>query len=106
MVKYVAVLRQPLLMNKAATRELLRRQLFERIYDKMTPEERKTFVRLAMQDRGTDEIMAALRQQQAQLADIKDRQQTFAQDFASNIAGNAVWDASLWIISRLSRLLR
>lgn len=90
----------------AATRELLRRQLFERIYDKMTPEERKTFVRLAMQDRGTDEIMAALRQQQAQLADIKDRQQTFAQDFASNIAGNAVWDASLWLISRLSRLLR
>lgn len=90
----------------AATRELLRRQLFERIYDKMTPEERKTFVRLAMQDRGTDEIMAALRQQQVQLADIKTHQQTFTQDFISNIAGNAAWDASVWLISRLARLLR
>lgn len=90
----------------AATRELLRRQLFERIYDKMTPEERKTFVRLAMQDRGTDEIMAALRQQQVQLADIKTHQQTFTQDFISNIAGNAAWDASVWLIYRLARLLR
>ena len=90
-------------MNKAATRELLRRQLLERIYDKMTPEERKAFVRLTMQNKSHSEIMAALQQQQAQLADIKKHQQTFAADFASNVAGNAAYDAALWLVKRLFR---
>ena len=103
MVKYVAVLRQPLLMNKAATRELLRRQLLERIYDKMTPEEHKAFVRLTMQNKSHSEIMAALQQQQAQLADIKKHQQTFAADFASNIAGNAAWEGLVWLTRRIFR---
>jgi hypothetical protein len=80
---------------------LLRRRILEDIYDRMTDEEKKFFVRMTMQQRSTDEIMSALRQQQAQLQDIKQHQQTFAEDFASNIAGNAVWDGLLWITRKL-----
>jgi hypothetical protein len=80
---------------------LLRRRILEDIYDRMTDEEKKLFVRMTMQQRSTDEIMSALRQQQAQLQDIKQHQQTFAEDFASNIAGNAVWDGLLWITRKL-----
>lgn len=82
---------------------LLRRRILEDIYGRMTDEEKKLFVRMTMQQRGTDEIMSALRQQQAQLQDIKQHQQTFAEDFASNIAGNAVWDGLLWITRKLFR---
>ena len=82
---------------------LLRRRILEDIYDRMTDEEKKLFVRMTMQQRSTDEIMSALRQQQAQLQDIKQHQQTFAEDFASNIAGNAVWDGLLWITRKLFR---
>ena len=82
---------------------LLRRRILEDIYDRMTDEEKKLFVRMTMQQRSTDEIMSALRQQQAQLSDIRKRQQTFAEDFASNIAGNAVWDGLLWLARRMFR---
>ena len=82
---------------------LLRRRILEDIYDRMTDEEKKLFVQMTMQQKSTDEIMSALRQQQAQLQDIKQHQQTFAEDFASNIAGNAVWDGLLWITRKLFR---
>lgn len=82
---------------------LLRRRILEDIYDRMTDEEKKIFVRMTMQQKSADEIIQALRQQQAQLQDIKQHQQTFAEDFASNIAGNAVWDGLLWITRKLFR---
>lgn len=90
----------------AAAENMLRRKMLEDIYDRMTDEERRLFIQMTMQQKSTGEIMTALRQQQAQLADIKTHQQTFTQDFISNIAGNAAWDASVWLISRLARLLR
>jgi hypothetical protein len=85
----------------AAADALLRRKMLESIYDRMTDEEKKLFVQMTMQQKSTGEILSALRQQQLQLADIKQHQQTFAQDFASNIAGNAVWDGLLWLTCRL-----
>jgi hypothetical protein len=85
----------------AAAEALMRRRLLESIYDRMTDEEKKLFAQMTMQQKSTDEILSALRQQQLQLADIKQHQQTFAQDFASNIAGNAVWDGLLWLTRRL-----
>lgn len=91
---------------KAAIRELQRRQLLERIYDKMTPEERKTFVRLTLQNKSGDQIVQALQQQSAQLADIRKHQQSFAEDFASNIAGNAVWAGAEWLFAKLLRLIK
>ena len=81
----------------------LRRQLLERIYNKMSDDEKRLFIQMTMQNKSHSEIMAALQQQQVQLADIKKHQQTFAADFASNIAGNAAWEGLVWIARRLFR---
>ena len=89
----------------AAADALMRRRLLEEIYDRMTDEERKLFVQMAMQNRSNDEILQALQRQSAQLDDLRQRQQTFGEDFASNIAGNAVWDGAVWLIRRLARLI-
>ena len=86
-----------------STESFLRRQLLERIYNKMSDDEKRLFVQMTMQNRSHTEIMAAIQQQQAQLADIKKHQQTFAADFASNIAGNAAWEGLVWIARRLFR---
>ena len=90
-------------MTTTALEAIARRQLLERIYNKMSDDEKRLFVQMTMQNRSHSEIMAALQQQQAQLADIKKHQQTFAADFASNIAGNAAYDAALWLVRRLFR---
>ena len=87
----------------AAAEALMRRKLLESIYDKMTDEEKRLFIRMTMENKGHAEIMQALQQQSAQLTRIQDTQQTFAQDFLSNVAGNAAYDAALWIARRLFR---
>ena len=74
-----------------STESFLRRQLLERIYDKMSDKEKRLFVQMTMQNRSHTEIMSALQQQQAQLAKLQRTQQTFGQDFLSNVAGNAAW---------------
>ena len=84
----------------------LRRQLLERIYNKMSDDEKRLFIQMTMQNKSHSEIMSALQQQQSQLADIKKHQQTFAADFASNVAGNAAYDAALWLLRRLAGLVR
>lgn len=89
----------------AAAEAMMRRRLLESIYDRMTDDEKKLFVQMTMQQRSTAEIMSALQQQSARLEDIGRRQQTFAEDFASNVAGNAVWAGAEWLLRRLTRLL-
>ena len=89
----------------AAADALMRRKLLEEMYDRMTDEERKLFVQMTVGQRSTGYIMKALQQQSAQLDDIRRRQQTFGEDFASNIAGNAVWDGAVWLVRRLARLI-
>ena len=90
-------------MTIAALEAIARRQLLERIYAKMSDDEKRLFVQMTMQNKSHSEIMAALQQQQAQLADIKKHQQTFAADFASNVAGNAAWEGLVWIARKLFR---
>ena len=90
-------------MTTTALEAIARRQLLERIYNQMSDDEKRLFIQMTIQNKSHSEIMAALQQQQAQLADIKKHQQTFAADFASNIAGNAAYDAALWLVRRLFR---
>jgi hypothetical protein len=90
----------------AAAEALMRQKLLESIYDRMTDEDKRLFIQMTLQQRSTDEIKKALQEQSAQLQDLRLRQQSFSQDFLSNILGNATWDGALWLISRLSRLLR
>ena len=84
----------------------MRRKLLESIYDRMTEEEKRLFIQMTMQQQSAEEIKAALREQSEQLRNLQKRQQTFTEDFASNIAGNAVWTGAEWIINRLARLLK
>ncbi len=85
----------------AAAEAMMRRKLLERIYDRMTPDERQLFVQMTMQNRSHTEIMQALQSQQTQLADLRKHQQTITEDFLSNLAGNATWDGILWLARRL-----
>jgi hypothetical protein len=85
----------------AAADALMRRRLLEDIYDRMTDDEKKLFVQMTMQQRSTDDILKAIQQQSAQLQELRQHQQTFGQDFASNILGNATWDGALWLLGKL-----
>lgn len=85
----------------AAIDALMRRKVLEDIYDRMTDDEKKLFVRMTMEQRSSDEILKALQQQSMQLGELQRRQQTFMEDFASNILGNATWDGALWLLGKL-----
>ena len=85
-------------------RELMRRQLLERIYDKMSDEEKRTFVQLTMQNKSHTEIMEALSRQQKQLNDIQ-KKQNWLTDFGSDIAANFLTDGLIWLGSKLFRKL-
>ena len=93
-------------MITAALEALARRQLLERIYSKMSDDEKRLFIQMTMQQRSTDDILKALQSQSAQLQDLRKRQQTFGEDFASNIAGNAAWDGLVWLAKSVSKLLK
>ena len=90
-----------------ACRELMRRQLLEEMYDKMSDADKRLFVQLTMQNRSRDEILQALQRQDDRLADISKKMshQSWLSDFSSNIAGNAVWDGLIWLGSRIFRKL-
>ena len=90
----------------AAAEALMRQKLLEEMYDRMTDDEKRLFIQLTLQQRSADEIKKVLQEQSAQLQDLRRRQQTFSQDFLSNILGNATWDGALWVINRLARLVR
>lgn len=83
-------------------REFMRRQLLERIYDKMSEEEKRLFVQLTMQNKSHTEIMEALSRQQKQLNNIEKKQNWFT-DFGSDIAANFLTDGLIWLGSKLFR---
>lgn len=88
-------------MNNA----LARRQLLERIYDKMTPEERRLFVLLSMQNKSTDEIMQAIQKNQQHLQRIVqhiDKDKWWVA-FGSDVAANLFTDGLAWLARRLFR---
>lgn len=90
----------------AAADALMRRKILEDIYDRMSDEEKRIFVIQSMQGKSsTDDILKALQQQSAQLTDLRHHQQTFSEDFLSNIIGNATWDGAVWLVRRLARLI-
>lgn len=85
----------------AAADALMRRKLLEDIYERMTDDEKRLFVQMTMQQRSTDDILKALQQQSAQISQLQRGQQTFSQDFLSNILGNATWDGALWLLGKI-----
>ena len=79
-------------------RELARRQLLERIYDKMSDEEKRLFVQLTLQDKSHTEIMQALNELKAK---ADSNHHSWLSDFSANVAGNYFADASIWLVSKL-----
>ena len=86
-------------------RELMRRQLLERIYDKMSDEEKRTFVQLTIQNKSHEEIMEALQRQQAQVSRVAEKveKQSWFNSFGSDLAANFTSAGFIWIVSRLFR---
>lgn len=85
-------------------RGLMRRKMLEDIYDKMSEEEKRTFVQLTLQDKGHSEIMEALSRQKEDLEAIK-RKQNWLTDFGSDVAANFLTDGLIWLGIRLFRRL-
>lgn len=88
-------------MPSAVIEALMRRKLLERIYNKMSDDEKRLLIQLTMQNKSHTEIMSVLQQQSAQIQDLRKHQQTITEDFLSNLAGNATWDGLLWLARRL-----
>ena len=84
-------------------RELMRRKLLEQIYDKMSDEEKRLFVQLALQNRDHREIMEALQRQQVQISRVAEKveKHSFALDFGSDILANFTTDGLIWLASKL-----
>lgn len=85
-------------------RELMRRQLLERIYDKMSDEEKRTFIQLTLQDKDHQEIMQALSSHKAELEEIKKRQ-NWKVDLLSDISANFFTDGLIWLGAKLFKKL-
>ena len=49
-------------------------------------------------------ILRALQSQDRKLDEIR-KSQSWLSDFGANIAGNAVWDGAVWLVSKLLRKL-
>lgn len=78
-------------------RELMRRKLLEQMYDKMSDEEKRTFVQLTIQNKDHTEIMQALKELKTK---ADSNHHSWINDFGANIAGNAVWETILWLGSK------
>lgn len=85
----------------AAADALMRRRLLEDIYDRMSDEEKRLFIQMTMEQKSAGDIMQALQQQSQKIDRLQQTQQTFAQDFASNIAGNFLYGGVVWLARRL-----
>ena len=82
-------------------REYMRRRLLEQMYEKMSEEDKRTFVYLTMQNKDHTEIMDALTRQHEQIRRVaqKVEKQSWTTDFLSDIGANILTD-SLWAIGR------
>ena len=87
----------------SAIETLMRRQLLEKIYDRMTDEEKRTFVLLTMQNRSTQEIMQAIQQQHVQINRMADKieKQNWYTDFGSDVAANVLTTSAFWLLGKL-----
>lgn len=82
---------------------LMRRKLLSDIYDKMDDRERLALMVMSMQDASHRETMNALRGLGRQVAGAR---HSWLADFGANIAGNAVFDGGVFLLSRIARAIR
>ena len=78
----------------------LRRRMLEDIYDRMSDDEKKLFIQLAMQDKSSEEILTALQRQNEDIQAIR-KNQNWLVDFGSDVTANLFTDSLIWIGSRI-----
>ena len=87
----------------ATQKAIARRHLLERIYNKMSPEEKRLFVLLTMQNKSAEEIMQAIQKNQQHLQRLvnhanKDR---WYVSFGSDVAANVLTTSAFWLLGKL-----
>lgn len=87
---------------------LMRRKLLEQIYDKLSPEEKRLFIRMSLENKNHEEIMQALTQQRQQIDRMANKveKQNWWTDFGSDISANFTTDGIIYLVGKLSRLFR
>ena len=85
--------------------ELIKRKLLEQIFEKMSEEEKQSFIQLQMQSKSHNEIMSALSKQQNDLEQIK-KKQNWKTDFLSDIAANFTTDGIIYLGAKLLKNLK
>lgn len=87
----------------SAAEALMRRKLLEDIYNKMSDEEKRTFVQLTIQDKSHQEIMEALQRQHQQISRVADKveSQTWLSSFGSDILANLTTDGMILLGRKL-----
>lgn len=84
-------------------RELMRRKVLEELYDKMTPEDKRLFVQLTIQDKNHKEIIDALNTQNTKISKVSDKleRQSWITDFGSDVAANFFTDGLIWLLRKV-----
>lgn len=84
-------------------RAVARRMLLERIYDKMSDEEKRLFVLMTMQNKSNDEILRAIQRNQQhleRLVEHADRDRWYTA-FGSDVAANVLTTSAFWLLGKL-----
>lgn len=87
----------------SSTNDIARRMLLERIYEKMTDEDKRTFVLMTMQNKSANDILQAIQQNQQHLQHLvekADRDRWYTA-FGSDVAANVLTTAGFWLLGKL-----
>ena len=86
-------------MNNA----IARRMLLERIYDKMSDEEKRIFLMLSMQNKNDDEILRVIQQNQQHLEHLVEHAEKdkWYVAFGSDVAANVLTSSAFWLLGKL-----
>jgi hypothetical protein len=86
-------------MNNAIARKML----LERLYDKMTDEEKRLFVMLSMQNKSNDEILQAIQQNQQHLEHLVEKvdRDRWYTAFGSDVAANVLTTSAFWLLGKI-----
>ena len=86
-----------------STDAIARRMLLERIYEKMTDEEKRIFAIMTMQNKNNDEILRSIQQNQQHLQHLvehADRDKWYVA-FGSDVAANVLTTSAFWLLGKL-----
>ena len=79
-------------------REAIRCELYKKMYAQLSDEDKRAY----MQMQNHEETLQALQDLRQQ---VKSSEHSFTDDLLANIAGNAVFDGAVWLLSKVIKKL-